>query len=210
MAKPRVPQNLPPESQQWVRDVERRLNELETQNQRLTRSVTQNAGQIGSINKSLAYGSPIVAVNMQTITTTGPDNYPIDLPVTASFNIDAPTSLIHVHLFTYALGSPAGSTNGYHYVEIAGSTLGKILPDDPGQGAMLDSSNPSVSVDDLYTEPVLITDYYVRVAIPKGETISVTGYTGHTVTRSTHEPYQVSGTSTLTCGTVLTIYPNVL
>lgn len=53
MAKPRVPQNLPPESQQWVRDVERRLNDLEVQSQRLTRSVTQNAGQIDSISKAL-------------------------------------------------------------------------------------------------------------------------------------------------------------
>lgn len=54
MSKPRVPQNLPPDSQQWVRDIERRLNDLETQNQRLTRSVTQNAGQLGALSTAFA------------------------------------------------------------------------------------------------------------------------------------------------------------
>lgn len=54
MSNPRVPQNLPPDSQQWVRDIERRLNDLETQNQRLTRSVTQNAGQIGNTMSALS------------------------------------------------------------------------------------------------------------------------------------------------------------
>jgi hypothetical protein len=54
MAKPRVPQNLPPESQQWVRDIERRLNDLETENQRLARSVTQNAGQLGALSTALS------------------------------------------------------------------------------------------------------------------------------------------------------------
>lgn len=53
MTKPRVPQNLPPDSQQWVRDIERRLNDLETQNQRLTRSVTQNVGQIHDIQEGV-------------------------------------------------------------------------------------------------------------------------------------------------------------
>lgn len=64
MSKPRVPQNLPPDSQQWVRDIERRLNDLETQNQRLTRSVTQNAGQLGAL--STAFASAQTALSLAT------------------------------------------------------------------------------------------------------------------------------------------------
>jgi hypothetical protein len=49
MSKPRVPQNLPPESQQWVRDIERRLNDLEVARMRTAGNAAQaNAAAQGS------------------------------------------------------------------------------------------------------------------------------------------------------------------
>lgn len=54
MAAQRVPQNLPPQSQQWVRDIERRMEVLERQNQLLQVTANQNAAQIGSIMSAVA------------------------------------------------------------------------------------------------------------------------------------------------------------
>lgn len=47
--------NLPPQSQQWVRDIERRMKALEQQNQLLQVTANRNATQIGSVQKSLRY-----------------------------------------------------------------------------------------------------------------------------------------------------------
>lgn len=98
MSKTRVPQNLPPDSQQWVRDIERRLNDLETQNQRLTRSVTQNAGQIHDIQEGVrsARGGTQSLDISRIVSDTGTDFVESRLEVPAwarSVSIIAPLSV---------------------------------------------------------------------------------------------------------------------
>lgn len=208
MATP-IKNNLPPASQQWVRDIEQRMTDLERQNQLLQITANKNAVGIGAVQSATAAGSPIVASQSRSIVTSGTGDHPIDLPLQVTFNLDSRLSLIHVNLYTYGLGSPTGTTNSNHYVEITGSTLGKILPDVPGQGAMRDSSYPTVSVANLHTELLLSTDYYCLVEIPEGEIITVTGYNGTSTSNPTHNPYQVGGTSVLTCGSAITIYPSI-
>lgn len=105
MAKPRVPQNLPPESQQWVRDVERRLNDLEVQSQRLTRSVTQNAGQIDSISKATlaAYGAiPLASSSGQTRVGAG--------SLFVETKLDIPPTMKDFSVLTVATVTPASET----------------------------------------------------------------------------------------------------
>lgn len=56
--------NLPPQSQQWVRDIEHRMKTLEQQNQLLQVTANQNATQIGSVQGALAFARTGVDVGM--------------------------------------------------------------------------------------------------------------------------------------------------
>lgn len=58
MAAP-IKNNLPPASQQWVRDIERRMADLERENQLLQVTANRNATQIGSVQTALTNSTPL-------------------------------------------------------------------------------------------------------------------------------------------------------
>jgi hypothetical protein len=70
MAAQRVPQNLPPQSQQWVRDVERRMEALERQNALLQITANRNAAQVGNIMSALSGVESTLAVIASKVTTS--------------------------------------------------------------------------------------------------------------------------------------------
>lgn len=69
MATP-IKNNLPPASQQWVRDIERRMADLERHNQLLQVTANKNATQIGAIQSALAGVSNALSVIDGKITTS--------------------------------------------------------------------------------------------------------------------------------------------
>lgn len=84
MATP-IKNNLPPASQQWVRDIERRMADLERQNQLLQITANKNATQLGAIGEALAgaRSGSVVASGQQTNagrSGTGSGSFYIDIP----------------------------------------------------------------------------------------------------------------------------------
>lgn len=77
-----IKQNLPPDSQQWVRDIESRIAGLERENTLLRASVTQNAGQVGALGTALYQSAPItLGAESAEITLTG-SAQTLSLPLT--------------------------------------------------------------------------------------------------------------------------------
>lgn len=68
MATP-IKNNLPPGSQQWVRDIERRMTDLERQNQLLQTTANRNAGQIASIAEGVRFAQTGIAVVSSEVST---------------------------------------------------------------------------------------------------------------------------------------------
>lgn len=68
MATP-IKNNLPPGSQQWVRDIEQRMTDLQRQNQLLQITANKNATQIGSIMSAVAGVESTLNVIADKITT---------------------------------------------------------------------------------------------------------------------------------------------
>jgi hypothetical protein len=91
MAAQRVPQNLPPQSQQWVRDVERRMEALERQNALLQITANRNAGQIRSIQQGVEALSLSTAI--RTFGGSGVTTFPMvgsgATPFTFNYSVPA-------------------------------------------------------------------------------------------------------------------------
>lgn len=70
MATP-IKNNLPPQSQQWVRDMEKRLADLERENQTLRIITNQNATQISAAQEGIRFARSGTQSKTTKITTSG-------------------------------------------------------------------------------------------------------------------------------------------
>lgn len=135
--------NLPPQSQQWVRDIERRMKALEQQNQLLQVTANQNAAAIGAVQEGLAFARTGVTSKTATNTFSGPSSggvvsveltkpsWAVSATIIGTLSLGVSLSVIDDEIYFYdaflsTVGS--GTTDLFAYPEVGihmagGSTL---------------------------------------------------------------------------------------
>lgn len=117
MAAP-IKNNLPPQSQQWVRDMERRVAALERDNRVLNATVVKNATQIGSIQGALSEAQTALLLATSgadatsvEVTRSGSGDV-LDMPVSVPVPSWAVRGAVVVNAGLFTVGSVSTGTAG--------------------------------------------------------------------------------------------------
>lgn len=194
MAAP-IKNNLPPASQQWVRDIERRMADLERENQLLQATTNRNATQIGAIQSALSNSVPIAVP------------IPPSAPITVTNSSGSIATQVGSAPYTKFHGQPA-SIFLVTTILAEDTTLGATLG---GRIATSFSAPPygiallEYGFTPLVTTPLTLgSDDYISEVRQKGITMPLTG---QELKFSQTLQYTVTGTATLSISGFALVFP---